>query len=636
MSNSNPDIIQFDNYSFLPYRDSAGMDMAYFPTSDKDSILKLKEQADCNSNCVGFNTYGFLKNNTCDINNFIYLPTVHPFIDGIYLKNTYVNCLKIIRDIRDIYENKKNYKKYTVKLICNWNENLADGWNFMNPAESVIKFVSGKNIQADYYVIINYPAYGDYYVPERTIIFHMEPSFVFAHLGAEWGNPDENKFLKVLSHKNGYNNVEWHMNKHIDLLRVEPIEKTKNLSTVLSNAYLHEGHKLRVHFTKFIDENNLQIDIYGRCQAFNFRNYKCELPQSQKNDALYPYKYSIAVENNSEYNYFTEKLTDCILAECLCFYWGAPNLEDFYPDAFIRLDLYDFSKGLEQIRTAIENNECEKRLPAIRAAKHKILYDMHLTKRLENIIKEAESVPIYDNKIINLDYKLPIIPLSIKTVCINLLRRPDRKESQIIRFNEVGIKEYNFIEAVDGKKLHKNKQIASLFVKNDFNHSAPVIGCALSHIKSWLKLIEDKDSTVYCIFEDDAHFTDKFIDLYPKILEKLSDPLFDWDVVYLGLVCLDDKNRNKNDTELQIKPINKNLNLLGAMGYLINKKGAIKTVDYIKKIGVTRAIDSFINYSVENLNVFEAIPHIVYQPFEKTIIVMDSDISTDYYTKLAD
>ena len=72
------------------------------------------------------------------------------------------------------------------------------------------------------------------------------------------------------------------------------------------------------------------------------------------------------------------------------------------------------------------------------------------------------------------------------------------------------------------------------------------------------------------------------------------------------------------------------------MGYLINKKGAIKTVDYIKKIGVTRAIDSFINYSVENLNVFEAIPHIVYQPFEKTIIVMDSDISTDYYTKLAD
>ena len=149
-------------------------------------------------------------------------------------------------------------------------------------------------------------------------------------------------------------------------------------------------------------------------------------------------------------------------------------------------------------------------------------------------------------------------------------------------------------------------------------------------------MIEDKDSTVYCIFEDDAHFTDKFIDLYPKILEKLSDPLFDWDVVYLGLVCLDDKNRNKNDTELQIKPINKNLNLLGAMGYLINKKGAIKTVDYIKKIGVTRAIDSFINYSVENLNVFEAIPHIVYQPFEKTIIVMDSDISTDYYTKLAD
>ena len=636
MSDSHSGPIEFDDYTFFPNRDSFGMDMYHITTSDEESILKLKEQADLESNCVAFNTYGFLKYNIHKTDKFIYLQTVHSFTDGIYVKKQHIK--KLVN--QDIVESAKNSKKkYTVKLICCWSQNLADGWNFMNPEDSSIKFVSGKDIHADYYVIVNSVTFGEYYVPERTIIFHMEPSFVFANLGGEWGNPDESKFLKVLSHKNGYNNVEWHISKHIDVLRFESKEsiiKTKDLSTVLSNAYFHKGHKLRVDFTKFLDNCDLSIDVYGKCSEFNFKNYKGELPPCQKDDALFPYKYSIAVENNSEYNYFTEKVTDCILAECLCFYWGAPNLEDYYPDAFIRLDLSDFNKGLEQIKAAIENNEWEKRLPAIRAAKYKILYDMHLTKRLERIIREVEIIPTYDDQVINLDYKLPIVPLSIKTVCINLLRRPDRKETQIERFNEVNIKDYSFIEAVDGKKLHKNKQLMSLFAKCDFNYSVQVMGCALSHIQLWLELIEDKDNDVYCVFEDDAYFSDKFTELYPEILKQLSSPLLDWDLVYLGLGEVNNKNYRKYDTEINIKSINRNLNCYGTVGYLINKKGAIKSINYIRKNGMTKPIDTYINYSIQDLNVMEVNPHIVYQPLYVEDVITDSNISTDYYVKLTD
>ena len=40
------------------------------------------------------------------------------------------------------------------------------------------------------------------------------------------------------------------------------------------------------------------------------------------------YKYVFSCENNSEKNYATEKIWEPILFECLCFYWGCPNLEE--------------------------------------------------------------------------------------------------------------------------------------------------------------------------------------------------------------------------------------------------------------------------------------------------------------------
>lgn len=292
-----------------------------------------------------------------------------------------------------IYMNKLNYKEHmqlntqfiTVKLICNWDKDLTKKWNYMIPKDSKIQFVSGKNIKADYYVIINFPIYNEYYEPKKTILFHMEPLNYYSR-AEQWRQPNHADFFQVISHKNGYNNIEWFISKNIDTLRNEQIKKSSVLSMVLSDYYIHPGHKLRVNFAKFLDNIDIQIDIYGRCRSLNLKKYKGELPDLKKDEALYPYKYSIAVENNSEFNYFTEKISDCILSECLCFYWGAPNIDNYYPNAFIRLDLSDFSKAHKQITDAIKNNEWERRLPMIKKAKNKILYEMNLVNRLENII----------------------------------------------------------------------------------------------------------------------------------------------------------------------------------------------------------------------------------------------------------
>ena len=108
---------------------------------------------------------------------------------------------------------------------------------------------------------------------------------------------------------------------------------------ILSDKFQLPGHKLRVVIAKCLDKTDIDIDIYGRCESLNLKKYKGELPNINKVDGLYPYKYSIAIESSLEKNYITEKLHDCILSETLCFYSGSHEADIYYRNAFIRLNV---------------------------------------------------------------------------------------------------------------------------------------------------------------------------------------------------------------------------------------------------------------------------------------------------------
>ena len=53
-------------------------------------------------------------------------------------------------------------------------------------------------------------------------------------------------------------------------------------------------------------------------------------PFEKKEDGLKSYRYSIIIENSSEYDYFTEKLIDACLLETIPIYWGAPNISEYF------------------------------------------------------------------------------------------------------------------------------------------------------------------------------------------------------------------------------------------------------------------------------------------------------------------
>jgi GR25 family glycosyltransferase involved in LPS biosynthesis len=292
---------------------------------------------------------------------------------------------------------KEKRKMTRVKLITDWSnsENLVNKWSKMckeNNSWNDIQIT--KDNDADYYVIINKPGPQiEYYNPSKTFVFRMEP-WVFdenkkwgAHTWGKWAKPDAKRFMKVLTHDVHPNLGEWHLNKtYSELINSDYfIHKDKTLSAFISEKSFDEGHIKRIELVRYLEAKEVAIDIYGRANH-EFTNYRGS--PEHKDDGLIPYKYTIAVENNTEHNYFTEKLLDGILSECLVFYWGCPNITDYIDEkAIILLDLNDYEKSREIITSAIENDEWRKRLPYIKEAKAKILNELQVLPSLEKAIK---------------------------------------------------------------------------------------------------------------------------------------------------------------------------------------------------------------------------------------------------------
>lgn len=282
----------------------------------------------------------------------------------------------------------------TVRLLCNWlsSNQLREIWNKMSKGNyrwNNIKILSESDKTVpDYYVIINAPQKDDLYIPEKTIVFQMEPEMEKSpHHWHEWSSPDPKKFLKVILHKDEYNNNEWHLSKTYDELKKMRIMKTNNsLSTVLSSKYRDPGHIKRIDFVKFLEKKDFPVHVYGD-NKWEYKDFKGDLPYHCKDNAMFSYKYVFNCENRSVKNYYTEKLIDGILAECLVFYSGCYNARDFINEkAFVYLELSNFEEDYKKIKTAIEEDWYTQRLPYIREAKAKIMDNLQFFPRLENIL----------------------------------------------------------------------------------------------------------------------------------------------------------------------------------------------------------------------------------------------------------
>ena len=109
-----------------------------------------------------------------------------------------------------------------------------------------------------------------------------------------------------------------------------------------------------------------QFDLYGfgwdklNPGELAFISYKG--PVDNKWDVLPRYKFALCYENNyNQLGYITEKIFDCLRADCVPIYWGAPNIHE-YVDAGCFIDRRNFesNKDLEKYITQITEDDYKK------------------------------------------------------------------------------------------------------------------------------------------------------------------------------------------------------------------------------------------------------------------------------------
>lgn len=394
------DPIRIEGYDYVNGMDSLGNDVAYqLPTTMK----QLAEYASAYG-YEAFNTMGFMKSAISELTKST--------IGGIYIK-------------RNLFR---------VKMLCNWcsSKELCDDWNRMSQGNyrwNDIEITSSdKNI--DFYVLVNRPNGADHYVPQRTIVLHMEPWCYDPkqHWGIKtwgpWAKPEKSKFLQVRSHDKYLNTTFWQLKTtYSEFKSMGDISKSKMISTICSSKYFDPGHIKRIDFLKFVENKkdpNVMIHIYNYDNHHKFVNYQGPHPSGNKDVAILPYKYYFMMENNAERNFITEKIWEPLIAECVCFYWGCPNVTDWInSETFILLDINNFEKSYQIIKEAIANDEWSKRISAIRIEKQKILDYYNFFPTLERTIKEEFKFKYSpsDDAIIYHKYFHSLINVDIRRVC---------------------------------------------------------------------------------------------------------------------------------------------------------------------------------------------------------------------------
>jgi len=296
-------------------------------------------------------------------------------------------------------------KPITIAIINSWTseEQLRAELERQRPPDSNVTIVS-RNEPHDFLLIINADpnAHPSTYKGTNALYFCMEPRLPPRFFG-DWSRASD--FLdqsQLCTHAFQHNLVEFHLSSPFNELLKSPSKlDAAKISVIQSNKRDDIGQKKRLDFVLALNEYLAQanfvngslyvtspLDCFGTFQPLILLNRRGVLPYKQKGDGLAPYKYHFAAENNAIDNYFTEKIVDGILMECLVFYWGCPNLEEYLPaESFVRLELEDMGADCATIERAIKEDWWSARLPAIKEAKHRILYKLSFFPHVEEILR---------------------------------------------------------------------------------------------------------------------------------------------------------------------------------------------------------------------------------------------------------
>lgn len=319
------------------------------------------------------------------------------------------------------------------------------------------------------------------------------------------------------------------------------------------------------------------------------------------------HKFTISFENSQSSGYITEKPLHSKMAGCIPLYWGDSHTDsDFTPGSIVNLSqCTDVEQIVNIVKKLEENPELCKKI-----ASTPILNEEKLLKAQNTISKMASKLlTLCSNVSDNLPNRIE------KIYVMNLDERKDRWNN-LLNAEPYLANKITRISAINGRNLQMNNDIYKLFKNNIFNWKKSIMGCFLSHINIWKRIINESGE-YFMILEDDVRFVNGWLKEWNTFSKHIPD---DAELLYLGGVLPPNKPmlnsclEHVNESWSKIKPntlfssVNTPIFHFCAYSYIISKNAAKKLLDFLNT-SEQKAFcpaDHFIMNPILNLNKYVA------------------------------
>jgi len=169
-----------------------------------------------------------------------------------------------------------------------------------------------------------------------------------------------------------------------DLIEARQPIKRGLISVICSNKTITRDHRARLKFVKVLESHfGSDLAVFGR----GFREI------GDKWDAIAPFRFHVVLENDFIDHYFSEKLTDCFLAQSYPLYYGCPNAAEYFSrDSFTAIDIHQPQRALETIQKALDQQLDQKNIEALRQSRERVLEQYNLFSIIRRHFSQRFSV----------------------------------------------------------------------------------------------------------------------------------------------------------------------------------------------------------------------------------------------------
>ena len=285
---------------------------------------------------------------------------------------------------------------------CDWgcsSKDLLETYKLQTPNESGVwnDIECTTNINdADYHIVMDGGIPDNVSLNKVIYLQREEPEVKPPKL--DW--PDNLFFQGTYTDRKHHLVSVWRVLKSYDFfknLNYNRQDKMHMVSSITSGKVDTYGHKKRINFLSTLVEHTKDIDIFGAYGIEKFGNIsscfkgKLEYNSYCKFEGLYPYHYTIAFENSSNYNCVSEKAFDALLSWTMPIYWGCSNVSDYLPEgSYHHIEDIDDFESVKKVLDIIKNPPTNENIDAIKKARELIMNKYNLWSEIETIIKENQ------------------------------------------------------------------------------------------------------------------------------------------------------------------------------------------------------------------------------------------------------